>query len=100
MSKVRNTLTELVGNLITSADDTGCSEDLTVVSKDAVEELEAHVKFINHSDESVILELARVAMADAAVYEYFANQLDLSDEYLSELRGKVENLTQGVDIEY
>jgi hypothetical protein len=105
MSKTRNTLTELVNNLITSADDDhahekGCDKYSTIVLKSAVEDLKEHVKFIDYSDESIILELARVALGDAAVYEYFANQLDLSDEYMSELRDKVENLTQGVEIEY
>jgi len=99
MSKIRNTLGELVGNLITSAEPMSKDNEVSVVLTSAVEDLEEYMKFINTSDESVILELARVALGDAAVYEYFANQLDLSDEYLSELRDKVENLTQGVEIE-
>jgi len=100
MSKVRNTLGELVGNLITSAEPMSKDNEVSVVLTSAVEDLEEYMKFINTSDESVILELARVAMADSTVYDFFADKLDLSDEYLSELRDKVESLTQGVDIEY
>ena len=100
MSKTRSTLTELVGNLITSAEPMSKDNEVSVVLKSCVEDLEEHTKFIDSSDESVILELARVALGDAHVFDFFADKLDLSDEYMSKLRGKVESLTQGVDIEY
>ena len=41
-----------------------------------------------------------MALGDSQVFDFFAEKLDLSDEYMCELRGKVESLTQGVDIEY
>ena len=44
-------------------------------------------------EEGTILELARVAITDAEVYDYMAGQLDLSDEYLKELQKKIEAIT-------
>ena len=40
-----------------------------------------------------ILELARVALGDAEVYDYFAEKLDLSDKEMKSLQKKIEEKT-------
>ena len=47
-------------------------------------------------EESVILELARSALADADTYDRFANKLDLSDDTLKSLQAKIEKETEGI----
>jgi hypothetical protein len=49
-------------------------------------------------EQSVILELARYALG--AVFTEFAEEADLSDEYLVELREKIEAISNGADIEH
>ena len=51
-------------------------------------------------EQSVILELARISLADNDIYAQVADQLDLEDKYLFELGEKVEAITNGIDIEY
>ncbi len=36
-----------------------------------------------------IAEIARIALWDAETFDYFADQLDLSDDYLQKLREKI-----------
>jgi hypothetical protein len=43
-----------------------------------------------------IVELARVALNDVDIFDYFAEMLDLSDEYMIELREKVQSITEDV----
>ena len=47
---------------------------------------------------SEILELARLCLADSSVADSFADAMDLSDEYLTGLRDKIEKVTNGVEI--
>jgi hypothetical protein len=44
----------------------------------------------NLSEIITLLEITRVALADADTYEQVADDLDLSDDYLFELRGKLQ----------
>jgi len=44
-------------------------------------------------EESTILEIARVALSDAEVYDYFADKLDLADDELKALQGRIESIT-------
>jgi len=50
-------------------------------------------------EQVVILELARVALADSDTFSQFGELLDLPDDYLTELRDKIEAVTNGVDID-
>ena len=43
----------------------------------------------------VILELARVSLADSEIYDKVADETDLSDEYLKKLQEKIETVTNG-----
>jgi hypothetical protein len=53
------------------------------------------------SEEQVeILEIARVALADAGIADAIGDALDLSDEYLIQLREKIHENTEGVDIDF
>lgn len=49
--------------------------------------------------QSVILELARVALADADIYDKVAEELDLSDCYLKGLQIMIEAVSEGIDVE-
>ncbi len=44
-------------------------------------------------EEGTILEMARVALSDAEVYDYFADKLDLSDKELKNLQEKIKTVT-------
>lgn len=44
-------------------------------------------------DETIILELARRALADADVFDEMANELDLTDGDLKKLQRKIERAT-------
>lgn len=44
-------------------------------------------------EEGIILELARMSLADAEVYDEFAERLDLSDKELKRLQKKIEKIT-------
>jgi cyanate lyase len=44
----------------------------------------------NPSEIITLLEITRFALADADTYEQVAEDLDLSDDYLFELRGKLQ----------
>lgn len=41
-------------------------------------------------EETIILELARTSLADGETYDYIAEELDLSDDFLKELQEKIE----------
>lgn len=56
------------------------------------------ITYFNDEDKNTILELARIALADSAIFDGFADQLDLSDEVLLDLRERIEKVTDGVDI--
>jgi hypothetical protein len=58
------------------------------------------VKNFTEEEQVVILEMARIAMGDGFIFDEVAAALDLSDEYLIQLRDKVEANTNGIDIEY
>lgn len=47
------------------------------------------------NDMQGILELARRALADADIYEDFANAYDLSDEQVKELQDNIHKCTKG-----
>jgi len=53
-------------------------------------------KFTNEQ-QSTILELARVALADADIYDKVAEELDLSDCYLKGLQIMIEAVSEGVE---
>jgi len=57
------------------------------------------MKYLTDDELDTIAEIARVALADADIYEMIAEELDLSDEFLKELQSKIEEMTNGVDIE-
>ena len=44
----------------------------------------------NDEEMSIILELARLSLSDKNVYDRFADELDLSDDVLQELKDKIE----------
>lgn len=44
-------------------------------------------------EEGAILELARLALSDAEVYDSFADKLDISDKELKKLQIKIEAVT-------
>ena len=54
----------------------------------------------NETEQSEILELARVALADADVFDQVAAALDLSDEYLMQLCEKIQEHSSGIEIQY
>ena len=58
------------------------------------------LKYLSDSDLTVVAEVARVALADGTIYDAVANELDLSDEELLRIRGEIEEITNGIDIEY
>ena len=45
---------------------------------------------LTEQEETIVLELAKVSLADGETYDYLAEELDLSDEYLKELQEKIE----------
>lgn len=47
----------------------------------------------SQNEETTILELARVALADAEIYDDIADKLDISDKELKALQKKIENVT-------
>lgn len=52
------------------------------------------IESLDQGDIVTILELARVAVSDAEVYEYIADKLDLSDDYMKELQDTLFRLTE------
>lgn len=56
------------------------------------------ITYFNDEDKTIIMELARLALADAGTFDRFAESMDLSEDYLLELRDRVEASTNGVDI--
>jgi len=54
------------------------------------------ITYFTDEEKDVVLELARMALSDAEVYDRFADILDLSDECLKELQDKIESHTNGV----
>ena len=52
------------------------------------------IESLDQGDLVTILELARVAVSDAEVYEYIADKLDLSDDYMKELQDTLFKLTE------
>ena len=58
------------------------------------------IKEFTDEQKDVIMELARLALADAHVYDTFAEELDLSDEFLGELQEELHRVTNGVDVQY
>lgn len=48
----------------------------------------------NETEQSEILEIARVALADADTFEDLAFDLDLSDEYLKALQEKIIRISE------
>ena len=51
-------------------------------------------------EQTIILELARISLADSGIYAQVADQLDIADRELFKLQQKIEEETNGVDIEY
>jgi hypothetical protein len=51
------------------------------------------MKNFTKEEQTVILEIARVALADAVLYDDIAEDMDLSDEYMKALQLKIENAT-------
>ncbi len=47
--------------------------------------------------QSTILELARIALADADTYDRVADEMDLSDCYLKGLQIMIEAVSEGVE---
>lgn len=47
-------------------------------------------KTFSNSEMLTVLELARVALTDAEVYDYMADKLDMSDEDMKSLQEKLE----------
>ena len=56
------------------------------------------IPYFDREERSIILELARTALADSTTFDKYAEQLDISDKVLTELREKIEKETNGVDI--
>jgi len=54
------------------------------------------MKKFNKIEQSEILEIARVALADADICEMVAESLDLSDDYIQELLEKIQEHSNGV----
>jgi hypothetical protein len=52
------------------------------------------------TEQSEILEIARVALADAGIFDAMAEALDISDDYMYKLSEKICSVTKGVDIEF
>ena len=48
---------------------------------------------LNDEEEGMILELARMALADAVTFDEFADNMDLSDNELKSLQEKIEKIT-------
>jgi hypothetical protein len=48
---------------------------------------------LNDEEEGMILELARMALADADRFDEFADNMDLSDNELKSLQEKIEKIT-------
>jgi hypothetical protein len=46
-------------------------------------------------EQTEILEIARYALADGETFDRIAIKLDLTDEYMKELQGKIEKATKG-----
>jgi hypothetical protein len=49
----------------------------------------------DREEQNVICELARIALADAEIYDSIAEDLDLSDEALKVLQNKLETFMKG-----
>lgn len=43
-------------------------------------------------EQLIIMEAARISLADAEIFDYIADELDLDDEFLSNLRQKLEKI--------
>ena len=56
-------------------------------------ELEIDYDPFTSEEMGTILELARVALSDAEVYDYFADKLDLTDKEMKALQKKVHKKT-------
>jgi len=56
------------------------------------------ITYFSDEEKTIIVELARLALADAGVFDKFAEAMDMSDEELQDLRAKIEMETNGVDI--
>ena len=54
----------------------------------AVKLLERHRPFTKE-EKTTVLEIARVALADATIFDYVAEKMDLADEELQKLRYKI-----------
>jgi len=52
------------------------------------------IESLSEEDLLTIFEAARVALSDAEVYEYIADKLDLSDEYLKDLQEKLTTIME------
>ena len=56
------------------------------------------ITYFNDEEKDIIMELARLALADADTFVKFADALDLSDDVLKDLQDRIEKETNGVDI--
>ena len=45
-------------------------------------------------ERSIILELARISLSDADIYNKVAEELDLSDDFLKGLQEKIESVSK------
>ena len=54
------------------------------------------IKEFTDEEKDIILELARMALADEDSYYEFALALDLSDEVLKDLQDRIEKVTKGL----
>ena len=53
----------------------------------------------NETEQSEILELARVALSDSTTFDMVADALDLSDDYMMKLCEKIQEHSGGLIIE-
>jgi len=56
------------------------------------------ITYFSDEEKTIIMELARLALADAETFDMVAEDMDISDEYLQYLRDKIEMGTEGIDI--
>ena len=56
------------------------------------------ITYFNDEEKTIVMELARLALADADTYDRVADELDLADDVLKDLQERIEKVTNGVDI--
>lgn len=46
-------------------------------------------------DQTIILEIARIALSDSETFDFIVEKLDLNDWKVKDLQGKIEGVTNG-----